>query len=115
MKKNVDLTKMKIEYIQGQPFLKAKTAARLAGIDSNVLQMGINLLKRPDGQGAVFLLATKELQQAADDLENLISIGLRKVAKGIGQSVKVKCFRSDERLIFWYETKLTRGKKESGK
>ncbi|MGH7185779.1 MAG: hypothetical protein ACREIB_05835 [Pseudomonadota bacterium] len=97
--------KMKFEMISGVAFVKLKDAAKLAGIHPVVLEMGQRLLKKVDGEGAIFALGTAELQKHAEAIEAMIKAGLRKISKVFGPGgLAVKSVRDGERLVFWYRT-----------
>ena len=102
-KRKIELPNAKIEYIQGQPFLKLKEAAKLAGIHPVILEMGKRLLARPDVEGGVFPLKGPEMQKNADAIEQQFVWGLRKIAKALSAiPLRVKSVREEERLVFFY-------------
>ena len=93
----------KVQFLDGKAFIELKAAARLAGIPESVLEMGQRLLKRPDVEGGIFLLATSELQSKANEIEAIFRLGLRKIAKALGSGgLTVKRYRDEGRLVFWY-------------
>ena len=95
--------KMKVEYIKGPAFISLKRAAKLAGINSISLEIGQKLLTTVDGEGAILLLATPELIQRANDIEAIVRLDLRKIAKAIGPGgLSVKSVRDADKLAFWY-------------
>ena len=103
--KNGLLDKAKVEYVSGPALMELKTAAKLAGIETTVLEMGMRLIKRPDGEGVIFRLALPEMLQKANEIELLIRDGLKKVAKALSPGpLSVKSYRKESSLIFWYAT-----------
>lgn len=94
----------KFTVVDGQPFVRLRDAARLAGIQPVVLEMGQTLLSRVGGSGAAFALSTPELVRSSDDIIKTFKTGLRRYAKAMepNQKIKLKAFREGQRLVFWY-------------
>jgi hypothetical protein len=96
--------KLKLEYVKGEPFVKLKALAKLAGIPAPVIEMAERLLKTPDDEGGVFLLASQEMKDAAPQIESMFVDGLTRMAKCFGQKgTKVKSFRDDDRIVCYYQ------------
>ena len=92
-----------VQYIDGKAFLQLREAAKLSGINPVILEMGRKLLSAPDSQGGVFKLPTAEMQRRGDEIEQMFSVGLKKVAKALSaMRVKVKSYREEDRLVFWF-------------
>lgn len=96
----------KFESIDGEGFVRIREAAKLGRVHPVVLEMGQRLLKKPNGTGAAFTLATPDLMKRAEDVEKMFKGGLRKVAKALDgeHKYKVKSHRDGNRLVFWYAT-----------
>lgn len=94
----------KFQIIDGQPFVRLRDAAKLAGIHPVVLEMGKELLTRVGGSGAAFALATPDLQRNAEAIAKVFKVGLRRLAKALEptKKIKVKAYRDGRRLVFWY-------------
>ena len=96
---------LKIEYLKGQAFIELKAAARLAGIHPEILERARHLLASEGSECCSFKLATPELLKAANEIEALFRTGLNRVAKVFGSvRFRVKSYRDETRLVFWYET-----------
>lgn len=94
----------KFQVVDGQSFVRLREAAKLAGIHPVVLEMAGELLKRIGGSGAAFALATPELQRNADEIASTFKTGLRRFAKAMEptKKIKVKAYKDGQRLVFWY-------------
>lgn len=105
---------LKIEFIKGESFIRAKHAARLAGIHPAILEMGQKLLQSVDGQAGVFVLGNAEMKAKAHEIEALFVKGLRKVGQLFGPGVRVKSTREGDRLLFWYAPGWEKAAKHTG-
>lgn len=96
--------KLTFESINGQDFMKVKSAAKLAGIHPDVLTVGKRLLSSSAGEAFVFKLGTPDMVAKADAIEAFFVKGLRKVAKAFGGG-KPKSYldRDQKRLVFWID------------
>lgn len=94
----------KFQIVDGQPFVRLREAAKLAGIHPVILEMGAELLKRVGGSGAAFALATPDLQKSADAIAKAFKVGLRRYAKAMEpmKKLKLKAYKDGARLVFWY-------------
>lgn len=94
----------KFAIVDGANFVRLREAAKLAGIHPVVLEMGRELLTRIGGSGASFALATPELQKSAGEIAKTFKRGLRRFAKAMEptKKIKLKAFREGSRLVFWY-------------
>lgn len=94
----------KFTIVDGQNFVRLREAAKLAGIHPAVLEMGRELITRVGGSGAAFALATPELQRNAEPIAKMFKLGLRRFAKAMEptKKIKLKAFREGQRLVFWY-------------
>jgi hypothetical protein len=105
---------LKIDFIKGESFIRAKQAARLAGIHPAILEMGQKLLQSVDGQAGVFVLGSQEMKTRAREIEELFVKGLRKVGRAFGSGVTVKSSREGDRLLFWYAPGWGKAAKHTG-
>lgn len=94
----------KFQVIDGTTFVRLREAAKLSGIHPTVLAMGQELLTRIGGSGAAFPLSTPELVKSSDDIIKTFKVGLRRYAKAMEptKKLKLKAFREGQRLVFWY-------------
>jgi hypothetical protein len=104
---DVDLSEIlpnavKVEYLTGDTAFKAQQVAALTGIHPLILEMGRTLIDEP-GKVARFKLATTELRENADKIQEQFLAGLRRVATALSKErLSTKGERDGDQLVFWY-------------
>lgn len=92
------------EMVGGEMLVKAKAAAKLAGVHPVAMEI-VRKLQGEPSKGAVFVLGDKAMKEKALEIERALVSDLRKIVRAWGLGFKAKSTREGDRLLFWFDSK----------